>query len=59
MLDKLKEVPEKLLEFWNKYSAKQKGIIISVVVAILIAIGILVFVLTRTNYTHLVTLQDY
>ena len=58
MLDKLKEVPEKLLEFWNKYSAKQKGIIISVVVAILIAIGILVFVLTRTNYTHLVTLQD-
>ena len=53
MLDKLKEVPEKLLEFWNKYSAKQKGIIISVVVAILIAIGILVFVLTRTNYTHL------
>ena len=26
MLDKLKEVPEKLLEFWNKYSAKQKGL---------------------------------
>lgn len=58
MLDKLKEVPEKLLEFWNKYSAKQKAIIISVIVAILIAIGILVFVLTRTSYTHLVTLQD-
>lgn len=58
MVDKLKEMPAMLLEFWNKYTAKQKAIIISVVVAIIIAIGILVFVLTRTNYTHLVTLQD-
>ena len=58
MLDKVKEVPEKLLEFWNKYSAKQKAIIISVIVTVLLAIGILVFVLTRTTYTHLVTIAD-
>ncbi len=58
MLDKLKEMPEKLLEFWNKYTAKQKAIIISVIVTVLLAIAILVFVLTRTQYTHLVTLED-
>lgn len=58
MLDKLKEMPEKLLEFWNKYTAKQKAIIISVIVTVLLAIVILVFVLTRTQYTHLVTLSD-
>ena len=58
MLDKLKEMPEKLLEFWNKYTAKQKAIIISVIVTVLLAIAILVFVLTRTQYTHLVTLSD-
>lgn len=58
MLDKLKEIPEKLLEFWNKYTAKQKAIIISVIVTVLLAIVILVFVLTRTQYTHLVTLSD-
>lgn len=58
MVDKLKEIPEKLIEFWHKYSAKQRAIIISVIVTILIAIGILVFVLTRTHYTHLVTLTD-
>ena len=58
MLDRLKEIPERFLEFWNKYSGKQKAIIISVIVTILLAIGILVFVLTRTNYTHLVTMTD-
>lgn len=58
MLDKVKEVPEKLLEFWNKYNAKQRAIIISVIVTVLLAIGILVFVLTRTTYTHLVTIAD-
>lgn len=58
MLDKLKEMPEKLLEFWNKYTAKQRAIIISVIVTVLLAIVILVFVLTRTQYTHLVTLSD-
>lgn len=58
MLDKMKEIPERMLEFWNKYTKKQKAIIISVIVTIILAIAILVFVLTRTQYTHLVTLED-
>lgn len=58
MVDKLKDILQKLIEFWNKYSAKQKAIIISVIVTILLAIGILAFTLTRTTYTHLVTLAD-
>lgn len=58
MVDKLKEIPSRFLEFWNKYSTKHKAVIISVVATILIAIAILVFVLTRTTYTHLVTLAD-
>ena len=58
MTDKLKELPQKLIEFWNKYSAKQRAIIISVIVTIILAIGILSWVLTRTSYTHLVTFSD-
>lgn len=58
MVDKLKDMLAKLVEFWNKYNAKQKTIIISVIVTILLAVGILAFVLTRTSYTHLVTLSD-
>ncbi len=58
MLEKFKEIPSKFLEFWNKYSAKHKAMIISVVAVVLIAMSILVFVLTRTQYTHLVTLSD-
>lgn len=55
MVDKLKEIPQKLLEFWNKYNAKQKTIIISVIAVIILALTILVWVLTRTSYTHLVS----
>lgn len=58
MVDKLKDMLQKLIEFWNKYSAKQRAIIISVIVTVLLAIGILAFTLTRTTYTHLVTLTD-
>ena len=58
MLDKIKDIVQKLIEFWNKYSAKQKAIIISVIGAVLISIGILTFVLNHTTYTHLVTLEE-
>lgn len=58
MAEKLKEIPEKLLEFWNKYSTKHKAIFLSIIACVLIAMGILVFVLTRTSYTHLITLAD-
>ena len=30
MVDKLKEMPAMLLEFWNKYTAKQKAIYIQI-----------------------------
>ena len=58
MLDKLKDIIQKLIEFWNKYTAKQKAIIISVIGAVLLSIGILAFVLNHTTYTHLVTLEE-
>jgi flagellar M-ring protein FliF len=51
MVDRLKEIPKKLLEWWNKFSPKQKTIIVCAVAGIALAIGILSYALTRPQYT--------
>lgn len=55
MADRLKEIPAKILEWWNKYTSKQKTIIISIAAGVVLALAILVTVLTRPQYELLVT----
>ena len=55
LIDKLKEIPPKILAWWNKFTKNQKMIIISVALGVAIAFGILIFVVTRTQYVTLVT----
>lgn len=54
MAEKLKNIPLKLKEFWNKYTSKQKTIIISVVAVVFFAVVLLSYILTRTQYEQLV-----
>lgn len=51
MADKLREIPKKLLEWWNKFSPKQKTVIVCVAAAVVLAVGILSYALTRPQYT--------
>lgn len=53
MAERLKQIPAKLLEFWNKYTGKQKAVIISVVAVIILAFVLLYFVATRVQYEQL------
>lgn len=57
MADKGKELLGKLLEWWNKFSAKQKTIIISASAGIVLAIAILATVLTRPQYVLLLNCE--
>lgn len=57
MMEQLITVKDKILEFWNKYTAKQKTIIICVACAILLAIVLLAYFMTRPVYDSLVTLS--
>lgn len=50
MQERLKGILDKVLEFWNKYTTKQKTIILSVVAAIVITIILLVFFLSKPQY---------
>lgn len=58
MVERIKQIPSRLLEFWNKYTSKQKTIIISVIAVIILAIALLSFVLTRTSYEYLISFED-
>ena len=47
MVDKLKEIPKKLLEWWNKFTPRQKTIIVSAVAGVVVAFAVLATILTK------------
>ena len=57
MADKAKELLEKVLEWWNKFSTKQKTFIISAGAGVIIALGLLVTILTRPQYIILLNCE--
>lgn len=57
MADRLREIPKKLLEWWNKFTPKQKTIIVCIIAGIALAIGILSYVLTRPQYEKILTCE--
>ena len=58
ILDFFKQLPPKLLEFWNKYTSKQKTIIISVLAAVIFTLVALIWFSTKTNYVVLATFES-
>ncbi len=58
MVDRLKEMLQKVLEWWNKFTAKQKTIIISVAAGVILALAILATILTRPRYETLITCES-
>ena len=58
LIDKLKEIPPKLLAWWNKFTRNQKTLIISVAIGVIVAFAILITVVTRTQYVNIVTCEN-
>ena len=58
MVDRLKEILQKVQEWWNKFTAKQKTIIISVTAGVILALAILGTILTRPQYETLITCES-
>lgn len=53
MVDRLKELWDKVLAWWNKFTAKQKTIIIGVAAAVIFAFAILIWVFSQPQYEML------
>lgn len=58
MADKVKEISNKILEWWNKFSAKQKTFIIASAAGVIIAIAVLVTVLMQPQYVLLLDCES-
>lgn len=58
MVDKIKQIPAKFFEWWNKYTSKQKTIIILILAGVILTFAILVTILTRPRYEHLITCES-
>ncbi len=58
MLDRLKKIQTKIVEFWNRFNSKQKTLIVSITAAVIMTLVALVVLLTRTNYVNLVTFDN-
>lgn len=50
MAERLKQLPKRLLDIWNKYTSKQKTIIISVICVVILAFSFLIFLMQRVQY---------
>lgn len=58
MQDRFKQLLNKILEMWNKYTKKQKTIILSTVGAVVIMLLLLADFFGRTTYTRWRTFED-
>lgn len=58
MADRVKELLGKALEWWNKFSTRQKTFIISAGAGIVLALAILITVLTRPQYIVLLNCES-
>lgn len=52
MPDKIKEILNKVLAWWNKFTAKQKTIIIGISAAVVFTFAILIYVFTKPQYVQ-------
>ncbi len=57
MADKLKEIPAKILAWWNKFTTKQKSIIIGIGAVVIFTFAILIYIFTKPQYERLVTCE--
>ena len=57
-MEKLMEIRDKILAWWNKYTTKQKTVIIGVAAAIVFTIAILAYVFSRPTYVVIKTCEN-
>ena len=51
MQERIKEIPTRIMEFWKKYSSRQKTIIIAVICVVLVAIAAVAYLASRPTWT--------
>jgi len=58
MADRLKEIPAKVLEWWNKFTTRQKSIIIGIAAVVVFTFAIIMYIISQPKYTNLITCEN-
>ena len=58
MQERLRQLLERILDWWKKFNRKQQILLISVVAVVAIAIGLTAFVMTRPKMVELTSCED-
>ncbi len=58
MADKLKEIPGKILDWWKKFTSRQRTIIVIMAAAVVFTFVIIVYTFTKPEYTRLGTYEN-
>lgn len=58
MADKLKDIQVKFLEWWNKFTSRQKTIIIGIGAVVIFTFAILIYIVSKPQYTRLITCES-
>ena len=58
MNERLKEVQKRVVDFWNKYNRKQKTLMISITLAVIVLLIILAVVFNKPDYVTLVECES-
>ena len=58
MPEQLQQIIDRIVEWWKKFNKKQQILLVSIVAVVVVAIGILAFVMTRPKTTELITCED-
>lgn len=57
MADKLKELLAKVTEWWNKFTTKQKSIIVGITAVVVFTFAIIIYIFSQPQYTRLTTCE--
>lgn len=55
MMERLKEIQAKILAWWNKFTSKQKTIIVGLSAVVIFTFAILIYIFSKPQYTTLYT----
>ncbi len=58
MVDRLKAILARIVEFWNRFTSKQKTLIVCISAAVIFTLVALVFMLNKAQYVELVTFDN-
>lgn len=58
MAEKLKEIYAKVMEWWNRFTSRQKTIIIGISGVVVFTFAILIYIFSKPQFAHLITLDN-